>query len=1010
MAVRRAEAASFRADSRRGGRFGRGLAGSPAKALLPLALLPCAVTAEGAETRRGNGAVTMPARQTDEAARRAAEEVLSGLDLAEKAGQIILPRAPAVFLNEADPTLRQLLALAEAGRIGGAVVFAGTPEATRNLSSALQGASPLPILVAADYEWGSAMRTAGGVRFPPAMQAGAAPDPEALFRQGEIVGREARAVGVHLVLAPVLDVLTSSESRVIGTRSFGADPEIVALLGGAFARGIAAGGALATAKHFPGHGGTETDSHHRLALVPADRERLDEVDLFPFRESASAGIAAVMPGHLAAPALDGRRDRPASLSPEILEGVLRGELGFRGLVVSDALEMEGVRAGRFDGEVAVLAVAAGVDLLLAPEDPVVTHQSLVRAAESGRLPVEALDRAVLRVLAAKAELGLFRDRAPPERLAAAFGAPAAREFAESRFRRGLTLLRDEGGFLPLSTRITGERRTETPSLFLVELHREGPYEPDRRHFREELRRRGALAGRLPAARHGALPLARFRDGASGADLVVLADFRRDGLRLPVELRDTLVPFAEKLAAVSFGNPHGVEDLPPEAAVALAWDGGRESQAAAAAALFGEAPFDGRLPIPLAGEAVGAGEPRTANRQSLAPVEPEEVGMSREGIEDIRSVVREAIADGVTPGASVLVARRGGVVLREGFGRFTYDPDSPPATGETVYDLASLTKVVGTTTLSMLLVEEGRLDLSFPVSAYLPEFLDRAPSGEERERRRTVEVADLLAHSSGLPAWIQFYLEFDPEARGLPEAEARRRVFERILGAASDYEPRTDTVYSDNGILLLGEILERVSGERLDALFESRIAGPLGMRDTGYRPAPETLDRIAPTEDNPWRGRVVRGQVHDENTVVLGEVAAHAGLFGTAQDLGVFAQMLLNGGAMNGERLLRAETIARFTRRAERAPGSSRALGWDTPSRPAGGGSSSAGDLFSAASFGHTGFTGTSLWIDPARELFAVLLTNRVHPTRDNAGITRLRPAFHDAVVRALEPDAAPAPR
>ena len=933
-----------------------------------------------------------------------ARRVLRDLSLEAKVGQVLMPRAPAEFRNAADPERQQLLALARTGRLGGVVVFAGTPAGTRAMTSALQDAAPVPLLVAADYEWGTPMRTAGGVRFPPAMQSGAAPDPAAVERQGRTVAREARALGVHLVLAPVLDVLRSAGSAVIGTRSFGSDPDLVAELGVAFLRGVEEGGALATAKHFPGHGGTATDSHHGLALVSADREQLEAVDLAPFRAAVAAGVSAVMPGHLAAPALDGRDDRPAILSPEMLEGVLRSGMGFAGIVVSDALEMEGARAGRFDGEVAALALGAGVDVILVPRDPVVAHQALVRAVRAGRLDPARLDEAVLRVLEAKARLGLFSDRSPPERLDEAFGDPAARTWAASLFARGLTLVRNPEGLFPFSTRIGGGAAGashRTPRLLLIEMHREGPYEPDRRPFREAIRRRGALRARLTATRHGALPLSRFAEEADRADAVVVADFRRDGLEAPEELLRAITPFAEKLVMVSFGNPHGARNAPPETAILLAWDGARENQEAAAAALFGEIAVDGSLPIPLEGEPVGAGIRRDAGRQGLRPVEPEEVGMSPEGIQNIRVVIERAIADGVTPGAGALVARRGGVVLQEGFGRLTYDEDAPAVTPETVYDLASLTKVVGATTLAMMLVEEGALDIGLPVSVYLPEFLDQAPSAPERDRRVGVTVADLLAHCSGLPAWIQFYLEFDPEARGLPPDRARRLVFDRIMGATSDYEPRTDTVYSDNGILLVGEIIERVSGKPLDVLARERVFDPLGMATTGYRPPRAWFDRIAPTEDNPWRGRVVRGQVHDENTVVLGEVAAHAGLFSTTGDLGIFLQMLLNGGSMHGKRLLRAETIARFTRRAGRAPGSSRALGWDTPSRSASGGPSSAGDHFSASSFGHTGFTGTSIWVDPERELFAVLLTNRVHPTRENDGIVRLRPAFHDAVIAAL---------
>lgn len=944
-------------------------------------------------------ALPVAGEEPSEVARR----VLAGLDLEAKIGQVLLPRAPAEFRNEADPGRRRILALAESGRIGGAVVFAGSPDGTRDMTSALQSVAPLPLLVAADYEWGTAMRTAGGIRFPPAMQAAAAPDPAALGRQGRIVAREARAVGVHLVLAPVLDVLQSPASAVIGTRSFGADPDLAGRLGAAFLRGVEAGGALATAKHFPGHGGTATDSHHRLATVRAPREHLEAVDLAPFRAAIQAGVSAVMPGHLAVPALDGREDRPAILSPEMLGDLLRTAMGFSGLVVSDALEMEGARAGRFDGEVAAEALAAGIDLILVPKDPVVAHQSLARAVRTGRLSMARLDDAVFRVLEAKARLGLFADRSPSGRLGDAFGDPGDRAWAESLFSRGLTLVRDPEAFVPFSTAITGGL-PRTPRLLLVELHRESPYEPDRRPFRDELRRRGALLARIPTVRHGALPLGRFTRRAAEADAVVLADFRRFGLGVPEELLDALTPFAEKLVAVSFGNPYGTREMPPEAAILLAWDGAAASQRAAAAALFGEKPVEGRLPVPLAGQPVGAGVARRAERQRLREVEPGEVGMKAAGIERIRSVVAEAIAEGTTPGASVLVVRRGGLVLREGFGRMTYAEDSPAVTPDSIYDLASLTKVVGTTSLVMMLEEDGLLDLSLPVSAYLPEFLDQAPSDEERGRRAGVTVADLLTHCSGLPAWIQFYLEFDPEARGLAPERARELVLDRIFGVPSDYEPRTDTVYSDNGILLIGEIIERVAGKPLDVLAGERLFGPLGMVDTGYRPPERQRDRIVPTEDNPWRGRVVRGEVHDENTVVLGGVAAHAGLFSTTADLGVFLQMLLNGGSMNGKRLLRADTIARFTRRAERVPGSSRALGWDTPSRAASGRPSSAGDHFSASSFGHTGFTGTSIWVDPERELFAVLLTNRVHPTRENDGIVRLRPAFHDAVIAAVMED------
>jgi CubicO group peptidase (beta-lactamase class C family) len=285
---------------------------------------------------------------------------------------------------------------------------------------------------------------------------------------------------------------------------------------------------------------------------------------------------------------------------------------------------------------------------------------------------------------------------------------------------------------------------------------------------------------------------------------------------------------------------------------------------------------------------------------------------------------------------------------------------------------------------MILYERGLLDLDSPVRSYVPEF--------RGGRKDEVLVKDLLAHSGGLLWWTDFYKQFE----GKPPEEARRGYLGKIYAMPLDYEPRSKMVYSDLGILLLGEILERITGKTLEAMAQEEIFEPLSMDETFYRPDPSLLKRIAPTEKDEWRGRVVHGDVHDENAYGLGGVAPHAGVFSTARSLARFAQMMLNGGAYGGKRILNAETIALFTRRANLVPGSSRALGWDTPSEP-----SAAGKLFSSSSYGHTGFTGTSLWIDPERELFAILLTNRVHPTRENRKIFELRPAFHDAVQRAV---------
>ena len=405
------------------------------------------------------------------------------------------------------------------------------------------------------------------------------------------------------------------------------------------------------------------------------------------------------------------------------------------------------------------------------------------------------------------------------------------------------------------------------------------------------------------------------------------------------------------------------------------------------------------------------QPSPADPAAAAPVlrdgAPEAAGFDPARLRQAADLLEQAVAEGVTPGGVLLAARRGAVVLEHAVGGLTYDDDAPRVTPSTIYDLASLTKVIATTTLTMRRVDSGALDLDDAASFHLPE-LEGSPAG-------AATLRDLLAHSSGLPCCTEIFLEL---GEGLDRREARARYLAHIAGTELEAGRRERALYSDLGVLILGEILERRAGRPLNELVEDEIVGPLGLASISYLPLSSPppppagtaepdralLDRIAPTEYDAWRGRLPHGEVHDENTHALGGIAPHAGLFGAARDVAAFAQATLNGGAYGPVRIASAETVALFARRAGLVPGSSRALGWDTPSEP-----SSAGRWFSARSFGHTGFTGTSLWIDPELELIVVLLTNRVHPTRENIAIRRLRPAVHDAIVLAIE-DATPAPR
>jgi CubicO group peptidase (beta-lactamase class C family) len=353
-----------------------------------------------------------------------------------------------------------------------------------------------------------------------------------------------------------------------------------------------------------------------------------------------------------------------------------------------------------------------------------------------------------------------------------------------------------------------------------------------------------------------------------------------------------------------------------------------------------------------------------------------------------SILDAAVADRVFPGSSIAVTHRGRVVGLRALGRFNYDSDSPLVTADTLFDLASVSKVVATTTAAMILYERGLLDLDARVVGIVPEFGKAGVAGAGAEdgdaRRRAVTLRMLLAHSSGLPAYEKLFLK----------VRTREQLLQAAFTTPLAAEPGARAEYSDIGFMVLGEALERIAGETLDRFCQREIFGPLGMGHTTYKPPPEARAKIPPTQDDrTFRKRVIQGEVQDENASVLGGVAAQAGVFSTAEDLARFAHAMLGG----GHPILRPETVALFTRRETAPASTSRALGWDTPS-----GHSQSGRYFSAQAYGHLGYTGTSLWIDPVRELSVVLLTNRTWPDCSNWAIKQVRPKFQDAVVEALD--------
>jgi len=913
------------------------------------------------------------------------------MSLEEKIGQMIMPRTFGHFISDESDEYHRLEHLIQEQKIGGFVVFQGDVYETAVLLNRLQRMSRFPLLIASDFERGGAMRIRRMTHFPEAMALGATRNERYAYSVGKAIAEEARAIGVHQNLAPVADVNNNPMNPVINTRSFGEDPALVSAMVAAFVRGTGDGHAAATVKHFPGHGDTGTDSHIDLPVLRVDRSRLDSVELAGFRSAIAAGVGSVMIAHLVATSLD--PDRPATLSPAVVTGLLRNELGFDGLVVSDAMEMRGLLNNYAVGESAVLAVLAGIDMLLVPADEVLTFEALIRSVLSGDLTEARIDESVYRILRLKKSLGLFRDRSVSiDNIAGRVATEQHVVLAKQIARDAVTVVRNEGGLLPF--RDLRNQRVALVTLVdsefgRTDVHRPSaprPDEPSGSYFASLLRDHvGSMAhfrldpGSLATEFDDVLTkLQRY-------DLVIVslnARVRSGSGR--TALPDLFAGFLEKLPglgkktiAISFGNPYLIELFPRADALICAYSDAEVMVEATVEGLFGESSLSGRLPVSIP-DRFAFGDGLTLPQIYLRPDRPASVGFDPAKLAVTDTLIMQGIRTGAFPGGQLAVIRDGVFAYRQTYGNLTYDADAPPVTGSTLYDIASLTKVVVTTSAMMKLYDDGKYSLDDRVDRYLPAF-----QGVSKPR---VTIRHLLTHQSGLPAYRDLYRIATSPTQGLDSLYATPLVA----------EPGDTTIYSDLGMMLLGKIVEQLSGKPLDTYFADEFSGPLGMTRTMYRPSEAKRANTAPTEeDGYWRKRLIQGTVHDENGELFGGISGHAGLFSTASDLAVFVQMILNGGTYGGKRYIRESTVIEFTRRDTRF--GVRCLGWDAKSSDR----SSAGSLFSMSSFGHTGFTGTSIWVDPERHLAVIFLTNRVYPTRENNAIYRIRPLVHDAVVRAL---------
>lgn len=931
------------------------------------------------ETQRAGQASTL-----DEASW--VDSTLRGMSIEEKIGQLVMPWARGFYFNEGSEDFERLTRLVREQKVGGVIFFQGNVFETAYYINKLQSYPAIPLLISADFERGVAMRIENTTSFPYVMALGATRDAKLAYEMGKVIAKEGRALGVHQNYAPVVDVNNNPLNPIINVRAFGEDPKLVSEMADAFIKGMHEGKMISTAKHFPGHGDTDIDSHSDLPILTFDRKRIENLELAPFREAISHGVLSIMVAHLSLPAYDTVKGIPSTLSPNIVTKLLKDDLHFKGLIVTDAMTMQGVTKAYSNAEAAVLALKAGNDLILMPPNEEIAIDALIGAVKRGEIGMDRIDESVRKMLNVKAWLGLHKNRyVSPDTIFAIVGAKEHQRLAREIARKSITLVKNEGGFVPIEK--FGSKRL----MSLVISDNASPTTGDR--FNAQLRTRYSNSYSLRVdTRSNSEEYDSVLNVLKRADLILCPIYVRVrsgqgtiGLQpQQVQFLDRVLALGKPTVAISFGNPYLLSDMKRANAYLCAYSDADVAVDAAVEAVFGEIDVGGKLPVTIP-DLAQYGTGLVLKKNQLRIDEPEAVAFNSEKLKKLDDIVKESIADSSFPAAVVLVAKDGVIAYYKAFGSYDYSPYARQIDVGTMFDLASVTKVIGTTSAVMKLVEENKLSLDDPVVKYIPKF---GQSGKGK-----ITIRNLLLHNSGLVGWRKFY----------ETCTSAEQLLDSVYASPLIYSTGDSTIYSDLGLITLGKVIEQVTGTALDRYVDKEFFFPLHMANTMYNPPESRWNRIAPTEiDTLWRKTKspVRGRVHDENASVLGGVSGHAGLFSTASDLAVMMQMLMNGGTYAGKRYLNEATIGMFTiRQSDR---STRGLGWDTKSLQ---GYSSAGSRFSSKSFGHTGFTGTSIWADPERNLFVILLTNRVYPTRENTKIFKVRPAVHDAVIDALKSEA-----
>ena len=927
------------------------------------------------------------------------DSVMKSLSPDEKIAQLIMVRLSSIDLKTR--TISYYDSIVERDirqyNIGGICLFQGPAVKQAKLVNAFQSFAKTPILIAIDGETGVGMRIDSITPLPKMMMLGALRDSSVVYRYGKWVAEQCKQMGIQVNFAPVVDVNNNPDNPVINDRSFGENKYTVAQMATQYMLGMKDAGIMGSAKHFPGHGDVAVDSHLDLPVINKKREELDTLELYPFKKLIEAGVGSVMVGHLFIPAIDNTPKRASSISEKNVTGLLRNELGFSGLTFTDALEMKGVAAEFPDGAAGVESLVAGNDMLCLPGEVGTVIQKVKDAIATGRLSWEKIDGHVKKVLEAKFAQGLSNWKPVSllnltQRLNEHSDA-IKKEVAEKAITLGR--LGDPGSF-PLKLE-TAENKGVKKNIVLID------YAKNRNTQFAALMRKiyNADVFLVDNTSSVAYTDSLIQVIQSNYDHVVMAIHELP--RYPANnfnMNKVVVNLFNRIAVLKstnlfiFGNPYAAKSFCAHNNILLCYDDDPITHVAAASMLKGEIIPEGILPVTVC-ENLPAGTSIKTTGNILKTSEAQS-GTGNVNTSKIDSVINDAIARKAAPGMALLVVKNNRIIMEKTYGNMSYT-GSGKMTQETVFDMASVTKICATTLSVMKLYDEGRIDLDKTLGDYIP--------WTKNTNKEGLRIRDILLHEAGLKAWIPFYKEIadSTSMKALPGYFSKKQdngfgikvddslymltawrdtMISRIL--TSPLEKKKTYIYSDNDFIFLGELVKSISGLSLEQYAWKFFYAPLGLRSTGFNPTGfMSKQTIAPTEQDPYfRERLVQGYVHDPGAAMFGGVSGHAGLFSNAYETAVLMSVVMNGGKLNGKRFFSDSTVKLFT--AYQSEISRRGLGFDKPEKDNISRKSPYPALaVSLSTFGHTGFTGTCTWADPARGIVFVLLANRVHPTASN---------------------------